>query len=752
MTARMRTALIALGTMTFVNGCASTPPLLRPTPPIPVEWEDQAARGGLAILSVAPWDEYVATLQPEFKLTPEDALAQAIPTTIRQQGELLDALNASLKLALPTTTTTSKSSTDSGRSSGTQKSLQNAETSQTSNTETTGAEPKSTQATTQNTTSTDAANGSTSMTTQSSTVTTRQPGDVSKVTAPSVPDLPPSVKPTKSPLDGDIDRDPMTKFAAATALYQEVQLINHYVKDAALRKGMQAYVVRLQVSVLPQLRGQAYDAYAMLSFLYGKKASAPVLNPYAARTRGADGNPVQKTVPTVIPLLVTDSLEQSAAATSTSRLRGFGLALLAMAGGVGVSGDVARRVQTLQAVLGEESNSLLTVTKVLNNVLRVRFGAINQIGGLAMEARNHTVTILVLAPTEFDEQVDVLSKLELVRATDGVAVPERPFSVIRTEVYATACRYVPNCTTQLTAAQQTNADQLAYAVQAADPSQFETAMQALSIDAAGTHRLWVDLSSVQSKSPYTAASFELPRRADPISSDQEQVVTVIDDGGGTVANLRNVMNIGTGELTSVLAVTKDSLQQTFPAVSTTISGSSVKLAFPSLQKLKLCAAVMDCTVELQVYWTPAVSRWSPAAVQPTEMHFKQTRLLLVPEPQEPPAAPFFSVSSGSRHIIRTGAGAGSLRLLFVPNDKHQDEPMFFTIDGADIVEVHTPGVKLGTKGWQVTPTTKGAAMTVELWLGNLSEDVEVRIIANNGKASKDPLVFRVRTATNTAAK
>ena len=43
-------------------------------------------------------------------------------------------------------------------------------------------------------------------------------------------------------------RDAHTAYANAAALYQEVQLLNRYVKDAAIPKGYAAYVLRLQTS------------------------------------------------------------------------------------------------------------------------------------------------------------------------------------------------------------------------------------------------------------------------------------------------------------------------------------------------------------------------------------------------------------------------------------------------------------------------------------------------------------------------
>ncbi len=734
----------------LVCACASAPPLLRPSQPIPVEWADQAARGGLAVLSVAPWDEYVAALQPEFQLTAEQARSQAIPITMRQEAEMLDALASTLKVALPTTSTTSSSGFDRSASAGTQTSSQATNMTVNTDTSATGAAPVSSQTSTQNATNTSGSSGSTSSTSTSSSSTTRQPGDVSKVTLPASPDLPPALRPSVSPIEGAIDRDPMTTYAAGTALYQEVQLLNRYVKDAALRNKRSAYVIRLQVSVLPQLRGQAYDAYTMISFSYAPKDSTPVLIPYAARKLppGADQlNPSEEPQPIVIPLLVTDSLEQSAAATSASRLRGFALALAAMPAGVGLSGDLARKIQSLQAVVGEDSNSLLTVTKVFQNVLRVRFGAINQVGtGLALQPRNHEVTALVLVPDNFDRgrQVDVLSKLELVRATDGVTLPDRPFKDTKEQIHTVVCSYIGGCK-HLTGDQQEDADTLAYAVQdASRPARFEEEMKKLQIDPASKSRLSMDLLDIMSKGPSVSTSFEVPDKAPGISAEG-QVVTAIDDGASTLASIRNVRNIGTGEVAVALQFTSKDLQRlSILATSVAMSGTTLTATFPSLQKLKVCERSGDCTqLTTELYWTAPTTRWDrvPAV---TPIAFDTTRLVTVPKSDDKPATPFFTVQAGARQIIATAGGTGTLRVTFVPADKHADESMFFTVEGADIAQVGPDTIKLGSKGWHVPTDAQGSAVPVTLSLTNLSEEADVRLTPSNGDATRDALVFRVR--------
>src|SRR5262249_47299447 len=93
------------------------------------------------------------------------------------------------------------------------------------------------------------------------------PGLPTPVTVPSVKPLDQRaaapVKPAHSP---DAAVDPMTRYWAATALFQEVQLLNRYVRDAWVRRGSRPYVVRVQATLMPAARNEPYDAYCTCSF------------------------------------------------------------------------------------------------------------------------------------------------------------------------------------------------------------------------------------------------------------------------------------------------------------------------------------------------------------------------------------------------------------------------------------------------------------------------------------------------------
>ncbi len=193
-----------------------------------VKRQDQAGSVHVSILSVARWEDVQDALQPTFDLRAADALREVVPTTQQLEKKVLEALQVALEVAPPLTSTTIS------RTSGTQ----------------TGAPDTFTSTRTEE----------------------RGPGDVAAIARD--PSL--AAGRLASGLDGIPDAlgfqpalDPLLKYSAATALYQEVQLLNRYVRHAARMRGFVPYVVRLQVTLLPRARNEPYDAYTSLAFFAG---------------------------------------------------------------------------------------------------------------------------------------------------------------------------------------------------------------------------------------------------------------------------------------------------------------------------------------------------------------------------------------------------------------------------------------------------------------------------------------------------
>src|SRR5579871_395103 len=151
----------------------------------------EAGSTHVAVLSVARWETY-PTVQPQFNLTSDQALASAIPDTSIIENKLLNSTAVQLSAQL---------------------------------TPGIGAAPT--------------------------------------VTAPSV-DL--STLPGTGASLSQLGLDPLMRYWAATALYQEVQILNRYVKDAAVSDQYYPFLIRTQVTVMPKRRNLPYDAYTTMSF------------------------------------------------------------------------------------------------------------------------------------------------------------------------------------------------------------------------------------------------------------------------------------------------------------------------------------------------------------------------------------------------------------------------------------------------------------------------------------------------------
>lgn len=125
----------------------------------------------------------------------------------------------------------------------------------------------------------------------------------------------------------------------------------------------------------------------------------------------------------VVPMLVTDNLELTAAGRSASQTRDLALALQAMVQNVGVSLTAQNYRQLVQASFGQDYNSLLMVTKSGRNKLRIRLGALNSpTTRYAMVPRNHAVTFLLLVRTHGDGDGDtpIESPTEEIRITKHI--------------------------------------------------------------------------------------------------------------------------------------------------------------------------------------------------------------------------------------------------------------------------------------------------------------------------------------------
>src|SRR5262249_3461988 len=147
--------------------------------------------------------------------------------------------------------------------------------------------------------------------------------------------------------EADRGVDPVLQYQAAAALFQEVQLLNRYVRDAAQRRDSTPYVVRLQVSVSPWRREQGYDAITNVSFFPGRDPINGIAGQFVqcgGRTApqgvipGSPNEYASYCAPKSVngvPLLVTGDLETAMRQKSEEKLRQYGVALEVLMHGLG---------------------------------------------------------------------------------------------------------------------------------------------------------------------------------------------------------------------------------------------------------------------------------------------------------------------------------------------------------------------------------------------------------------------------------
>ncbi len=209
----------------------------------------------------------------------------------------------------------------------------------------------------------------------SSPASTQPPQSSSAATQPSVP---PTVAALSLPTV-PVQVSPFLQYKAATALYQEVRLIDLYVRDAAIGGSYEPYVVRLQVTVMPGRRDTDLDADTLISFfLRHPKCGSSDLK--------------------IIPLLVTDEITAASEINSAQQLRALQLEIALAFKGIGASGDISGLNQKLHAILDNDFNSAYTVAQASENTLKVRFGSVPSGDGYKLLPQTHDVTVLLLVP------------------------------------------------------------------------------------------------------------------------------------------------------------------------------------------------------------------------------------------------------------------------------------------------------------------------------------------------------------------
>jgi hypothetical protein len=427
--------------------------------------------------------------------------------------------------------------------------------------------------------------------------------------------------------------DAMLEYWSAAALFQEVQMLNRSVRDAAIPAGYRAYVVRLQVSLLPRRRNEPYDAYTTLSFFApsptaaeragedgGGAAGALAYEPAATSLRSGSAARdalLPGTGPCVLPLVVTDNLEASQQGRASQDTQNLALAFLAFPGqfATDVTADLFQ--DQLQAQLNaRDLNSLLTVARLSENSLRVRLGAMQQASAkFAMVPRNHYVTLLLMVPEDALPVIDLVAQTVLVDTDTGeelAGTSEAGIDALFAGVRARAGRpELDDATLRALFALVQKNDQRGY-------QELLSARLPAGVEPALLHELWIELVQLMVGSQFTAHRFELPGHGQWDIQPEEfyaQTPLAVDDG--SLATRIALHGARFGErvaLTAMLHLAVNGREVTLPADSIERAERELRLAFPSLAALGLAESA-QAGLALHLRWAGEEARFDALYVR-----------------------------------------------------------------------------------------------------------------------------------------
>ncbi|MBI2239307.1 MAG: hypothetical protein HYU59_00730 [Magnetospirillum gryphiswaldense] len=302
-----------------------------------VDYSEQAGNVYVSATPAIAWSDISEKLQPKLGLTMDKAMTMAAVTTRNEVSQYLSAFGAALNAGLPNRSSSSSTIFDDSGS-------------------------------------------------KTSGTRTHAPGTVpnsSGLDTADVDNSSLSVDLTKLPAAPGIDGN--TLISHAVALYQYGQMLDNAISKAILPEGYIPYLLTLQIDQQPTARNLPYDTYVDVALL------PPDLNSINGLK-----DPKKPSV-IVYPLIISDAMETIGVSKSVETIRQASLGISGLLSGIGVNAGLSGAVDKLQAALGTDRNSLITVGRVGDNMLRVRLGAYaSGSAGPVMAARAYNISLMVL--------------------------------------------------------------------------------------------------------------------------------------------------------------------------------------------------------------------------------------------------------------------------------------------------------------------------------------------------------------------
>jgi len=533
-------------------------------PPVVNSVQDAAAIR-VTTLSVARWEDYVDALQAQFSMTADVATTLAFPQTSISQSSVADSLALGLQLGLPQSTHTASQGV-----SGSQGTTTTATTAvnQGATTNTGNAASTSGNSTTNSSSSTLAAGVA-----PTSTLTTPTAPSTSGIAGPS----------------GALQVDPIDSYNAAASIYEEVQLLNRYLQDGALRYGYVPYVARMQISVMPFARNEPYDVYLDIG-LFSQ----------------CEGTGLGESLPAVVvPLLVTDDIEKGQATNAVNIARQLALNIAGVVDNVGLGGNVSNLSDSFKSILADTFNSRFMVSRGADNVLEVRIGAatspVTKVG-YSMLAQTHNLSFLLLVKREHAAVAGGYCSPDPKTLHDarvrGTGIERGPVVLLSTLARlrnAKSGEELPtDRTTMLKRARKVvrefpsagvsdgTLDRLVQDVNGPDPKAFQGDLPPALRSYWTT--LWTGLTSVLSMSEYNGTHFNLPYRRVP-SAIETQAVIIHDNCKDTATtSLVGFNDAVAGQFYATLELKGGAYLVAANSVVQSTPGAPLTISFPTLNE------------------------------------------------------------------------------------------------------------------------------------------------------------------------
>jgi hypothetical protein len=604
--------------LAFLTSCGATNrPLFEAHGPIEV------GATQFSVTSVTPWAQIERDLQPNFQIDENSALQQVLPSTGYSTQQTTDSFQLGV---------TAGDSVLSGAERFTGKPKNSSSGNSTSNRQST-SNRRSTNTRRSGTTEDDTEGTDNGYSSSSRTSKSRSSSPGANGDAASSRNSPTAVQ--TQAVSGTIGTEPQLKYALATSLLQYVRLTNHYVQDVVDHDGSDAYVVRVQISLMPLKRTAQYDTYVDVSFFDELTAQA-----------AADSHEPPASI-TVVPLLSTDSLEGVIESRSSSDLKEFALSLQTMVNGAGGGVNADKLSQILKQVSGREMNSLLTMGQVNPNTIRIRLGAeAEPTGEFVMVPRTYSVPVVLLVkhePTQRRTLVRAISKTVFINSITGQLLAGRTSLegvIQRPEIAKTYTLLL------LGLAEPDLMALTEYAV-LGDTATFTRKIhekQPLATTAQ-VGRYWVEALSLRATDAVQKLTFPLPRTETPQLPPLDQTGWLFDDGTKTIVALSGGRAVDRLTLTGILEIAAPERKpiRFFALDQPVISddGRAVEFHFPSLAAAGISlpiGAIPADKVALRVRSDSAASNDSPASS--SEAAWSLVHLSAIPDT---PPAPILAI-------------------------------------------------------------------------------------------------------------